>query len=108
MDVFSNLHDEISGLNTERTLSKFMKKHFTTLGTTILKLGVTLAGMGFVGLIIWGGLALTTDRSRELAMIAGGMVGALLAGLAFVIEHADRANGVFFVLRLLPEILDPV
>ena len=68
--------------------------NFTTLGTTILKLGVTLAGMGFVGLIIWGGLTLTTDRSRGLAMIGGGMVGALLAGLAFVIVNTShRPNG---------------
>ena len=38
--------------------------NFTTLGTTILKLLVALAGMGFVGLIIWGGLTLTTNRPR--------------------------------------------
>ena len=36
--------------------------NFTTLGQTILKVGVGLAGMAFVGLMIWGGLTLTTNR----------------------------------------------
>lgn len=76
--------------------------NFTTLGTTILKLGVTLAGMGFVGLIIWGGLTLTTDRSRGLAMIGGGMVGALLAGLAFVIVNTLIGQTVSTGILLMP------
>jgi hypothetical protein len=53
--------------------------NLTPLGTTILKLRVRLAGFAFVGLIIWGGLARTTNRPGGLAMIGGGMVGALLA-----------------------------
>jgi hypothetical protein len=68
--------------------------NFTTLGTTILKLVVTLAGLAFVGLIIWGGLTLATDRPRGLAMIGGGMVGALLAGLAFVIVNTLTGQNV--------------
>ncbi|HTF70213.1 MAG TPA: hypothetical protein VK638_46810 [Edaphobacter sp.] len=78
--------------------------NFTTLGTTILKLGVTLAGMGFVGLIVWGGLTLTTDRSRGLAMIGGGMVGALLAGLAFVIVNTLTGQTVQTGVLLLPAV----
>jgi hypothetical protein len=68
--------------------------NFTTLGTTILKLVVTLAGLAFVGLIIWGGLTLATNRPRGLAMIGGGMVGALLAGLAFVIVNTLTGQSV--------------
>jgi len=75
--------------------------NFTTLGTTILKLGVTLAGMAFVGLIIWGGLTLTTNRERGLAMIGGGFVGALLAGLAFVIVNTLTGQTVQTGMLLL-------
>ena len=39
--------------------------NFTTLGGSILKLLVALAGLGFVGLIIWGGLTLTTNRAED-------------------------------------------
>jgi hypothetical protein len=67
---------------------------FTTLGSTILKLFVVLAGMAFVGLIIWGGLTLATNRPRGLAMIGGGMVGALLAGLAFIIVNTLTGQSV--------------
>ena len=76
--------------------------NFTTLGTTILKLVVALAGMGFVGLIIWGGLTLTTNRPRGLAMIGGGLVGALLAGLAFVIVNTLTGQSVSTGMLLFP------
>jgi hypothetical protein len=75
--------------------------NFTTLGTTILRLVVTLAGLAFVGLIIWGGLTLATNRPRGLAMIGGGMVGALLAGLAFVIVNTLTGQSVSSVGILL-------
>ena len=68
--------------------------NFTTLGTTILTLLVALAGMGFVGLIIWGGLTLTTNRPRGLAMIGGGLVGALLAGLAYTLVNTLTGHSV--------------
>ena len=74
--------------------------NFTTLGTTILKLVVALAGMGFVGLIIFGGLTLATNRPRGLAMIGGGLVGALLAGLAFVIVNTLTGTTVSGALVL--------
>ena len=76
--------------------------NFTTLGTTILKLLVALAGMGFVGLIIWGGLTLTTNRERGLAMVGGGFVGALLAGLAFVIVNTLTGQTVSTGMLLAP------
>ena len=76
--------------------------NFTTLGATILKLVVALAGMGFVGLIIWGGLTLTTNRPRGLAMVGGGLVGALLAGLAFVLVNTLTGQSVSTGLLLLP------
>jgi hypothetical protein len=76
--------------------------NFTTLGTTILKLLVTLAGMGFVGLIIWGGLTLSANRERGLAMVGGGFVGALLAGLAFVIVNTLTGQTVSTGMLLLP------
>ncbi len=50
--------------------------------------------MGFVGLIIFGGLTLTTNRPRGLAMIGGGLVGALLAGLAFVLVNTLTGQSV--------------
>lgn len=59
--------------------------NFTTLGVTILRLVIALVGMAFVGLLAWGGVTLTTNRPRGLAMVGGGLVGALLAGLAFVL-----------------------
>jgi len=67
---------------------------FTNLGTTIIKALVVIAGLAFVGLIIYGGLTLTTNRPRGLAMIGGGLVGALLAGLAFAIVSKLTGNAV--------------
>ena len=68
--------------------------NFTTLGQTVLKVVVALAGMGFVGLIIFGGLTLATNRPRGLAMIGGGLVGALLAGLAFTLVNTLTGQSV--------------
>jgi hypothetical protein len=78
--------------------------NFTTLGTSILKLVVALAGMGFVGLIIWGGLTLTTNRPRGLAMVGGGLAGALLAGLAFVLVNTLTGQSVSTSLLLPPSV----
>ena len=75
---------------------------FTTLGGSILKLLVALAGLGFVGLIIWGGLTLATNRGRGLAMVGGGLAGALLAGLAFVLVNTLTGTTVATGLLLLP------
>lgn len=55
------------------------------LGASILEVFMGLVGFGFVGLIIWGALTLGTNRARGLAMIGGGMAGAVLAGLAVII-----------------------
>lgn len=74
--------------------------NFTTLGTTILKLLVALAGMAFVGLLIWGALTLATNRPRGLAMIGGGLVGALLCGLAFVLVNTLTGQNVSTELLL--------
>ena len=77
--------------------------NFTMLGSTILKLVVGLAGMAFVGLIIWGGLTLATNRPRGLAMIGGGMVGALLAGLSFILVNTLTGQSVSVTgLLLIP------
>jgi hypothetical protein len=76
--------------------------NFTTLGATILKVFVALAGMGFVGLIIWGGLTLATNRPRGLAMIGGGLVGALCAGLAFVLVNTLTGQSVSTSMLTLP------
>ena len=65
-----------------------------TLGSTILKCVLGLAGIGFVGLIVWGGLTLATNRPKGLAMIGGGMVGALLAGLSFVLVNTLTGSTV--------------
>jgi len=76
--------------------------NFTTLGATILRLAVALAGMGFVGLIIWGGLTLTTNRPRGLAMVGGGLVGALLSGLAFALVNTLTGQTVSTGMLLMP------
>ncbi|HEX4809377.1 MAG TPA: hypothetical protein VH325_10630 [Bryobacteraceae bacterium] len=76
--------------------------NLTTLGSTILKVLVALAGMGFVGLIIWGGLTLTTNRPRGLAMIGGGLVGALLAGLAFALVNTLTGQSVSLSMLVFP------
>lgn len=81
--------------------------NFTTLGTTILKILVTLAGMGFVGLIIFGGLTLATNRPRGLAMIGGGIFGALLAGLAFALVNTLTGQGVSTGMLLLTDPIFP-
>ncbi len=78
--------------------------NLTTLGSTILKVVVALAGMGFVGLIIWGGLTLTTNRPRGLAMVGGGLVGALLAGLAFALVNTLTGQSVATGMLLVPSI----
>jgi hypothetical protein len=72
--------------------------NFTTLGSTVLKVLVSVAGLAFVGLIIWGGLTLTTNRPRGLAMVGGGLVGALLAGLAFALVSTLTGNAVSMLL----------
>jgi hypothetical protein len=74
--------------------------NFTTLGSTILRLVVALAGFAFVGLIIWGGLTLATNRPRGLAMIGGGMVGALLSGLAFILVNTLTGQNVMSMLMI--------
>lgn len=76
--------------------------NFMTLGTTILKVVVALAGIGFVGLLIWGGLTLTTNP-RGLAMIGGGLVGPLLAGFAFALVNTLTGQSVARGLLLWPE-----
>jgi len=71
-----------------------------TLGSTILKCILGLAGLAFVGLIVWGGLTLATNRPRGLAMVAGGLVGALLAGLSFVLVNTLTGQTVVSTLLL--------
>jgi hypothetical protein len=75
-----------------------------TLGISILKLVVALAGMGFVGLLIWGGLTLTTNHPRGLAMIGGGLVGALLAGLAFALVNTLTGGNAWLSILILPAV----
>jgi hypothetical protein len=75
-----------------------------TLGLSILKLVVALAGMAFVGLLIWGGLTLTTNRPRGLAMIGGGLVGALLAGLAFALVNTLTGGNASLSMLALPAV----
>jgi hypothetical protein len=58
--------------------------------------------MGFVGLIIFGGLTLATNRPRGLAMIGGGIFGALLAGLAFTLVNTLTGQSVSTGMLLLP------
>ena len=78
--------------------------NFITLGSMILKLLVTLAGMGFVGLIIYGGLTLSVNRPRGLAMVGGGLIGALLAGLAFVVVNTLTGQTVATGMLMFPVI----
>ena len=73
-----------------------------TLGSSILSIGIALAGFAFVGLIIWGALTLSVNRPRGLAMIGGGAVGALLAGLSFLIVNHLTGGNTAVGMLLLP------
>ncbi len=75
---------------------------FGTLGTTVLKVILGLAVLGFVGLLIAGGLQLTTNRPRGLAMVGGGLVGALLAGLSFALVSKLTGQQIAASVILLP------
>lgn len=68
--------------------------NFLTLGNTILKVVVALAGFAFVGLIIWGALTLATNRPRGLAMVGGGIFGALICGLAYILVNTLTGRNV--------------
>jgi hypothetical protein len=68
--------------------------NFTTLGKVIVTVLVSLAGLAFVGLIIWGALTLAVNRPRGLAMVGGGLVGALLCGLAIVLVNTLTGQNV--------------
>lgn len=70
-----------------------------TLGSTLLKAFLGVAVIAFVALLIWGALTLTTNRPRGLAMIGGGLVGALLAGISFAI--VSRLTGQAVVPGML-------
>ncbi len=76
---------------------------FTTLGTTILQVVTGLSTLAFVGLIIWGGLTLATNRPRGMAMIGGGVFGALLAGLAFALVSTLTGHNVASTTGMLLE-----
>lgn len=73
-----------------------------TLGSSILSIGIALAGFAFVGLIIWGALTLSVNRPRGLAMIGGGAVGALLAGLSFLIVNHLTGGNTAVGMLLMP------
>ena len=55
------------------------------LAGAFIQVLIAVTGVAFVGIIIWGAITLGTNRPRGLAMIAGGMVGAIVAGLAVVL-----------------------
>jgi hypothetical protein len=76
--------------------------NISTLGTTILKLVIVLAGLGFVGMIIWGALSLTTNRQRGLAMVGGGVFGAAIAGITFAIVNTLTGQTVTTGMLLAP------
>jgi hypothetical protein len=67
---------------------------FIILGTTILKALVAVTGIAFVGLIVCGGLTLATNRPRGLAMVGGGLTGALLSGLAYTLVDTLTGRSV--------------
>jgi len=73
-----------------------------TLGRTALKCAFGLGVFAFAGLIIWGGVTMGTNRPRGLAMVAGGMVGALLAGLSFVLVGTLSGTSVSSPAIVLP------
>jgi hypothetical protein len=58
---------------------------YQTLGQVILEIFFIVAVIAFVGVLIWGALTLGSNRPRGIAMIGGGLAGALLCGLAVVI-----------------------
>ena len=74
----------------------------TTLGQKILVGFIALAGLAFVGVIIWGALTLSTNRPRGLAMVGSGIFGALLAGLAFILVSVLTGQNVSTGALILP------
>ena len=75
-----------------------------TFGRTALKCALGLAVFAFAGVIIWGGVTMGTNRPRGLAMVAGGMVGALLAGLSFVLVSTLSGTSVGTPAIVLPSL----
>ena len=60
---------------------------FSTLGRVILNVFLILAGIGFVGVIVAGALQLGPNRPKGLSMITGGLVGALVMGVVFLVVN---------------------
>ena len=56
-----------------------------TLGKGILALVLGLATLAAVGVIIWGAVTIGSNRPRGLAMVGGGIFGALILGLSFAL-----------------------
>lgn len=73
----------------------------TTLGVSILKLIMGLVLLACVGVIAWGGVTIATNRPKGLAMVAGGVVAGLIAGLSYALVAttsgaAAPAGMIFF------------
>ena len=75
---------------------------YTTLGTTILKVFIGIIGLVFVGVLSWGGVTMATNRQRGLAMVTGGICGALLSGLAFALVSTLTGQSVSTGMLLVP------
>jgi hypothetical protein len=67
---------------------------FTTLGTQLLNLMITLAGFAFVGLIAYGAMTLGTNRPRGLACVGGGIFGGLLCGMSYTLVNTLTGQSI--------------
>jgi hypothetical protein len=67
---------------------------FQTMGTSIIHLLVILAGFTSVGLIVFGGLMLGTNPRRGGMMLIGGLCGALILGLSYLIVNGLTGQSI--------------
>lgn len=66
------------------------------IGVSIIKLWIALVGLALIGVMLWGCVTLGTNRPRGLAMIAGGLVGSVGAGLSIAL--VNRLTGGSFTI----------
>ena len=66
----------------------------TTAGVNVIKLVLALVLLACVGVIAYGAATLGANKPRALAMIAGGIVGGIIAGASFALVGTTSGASV--------------